>query len=153
MSKVWPLSRTLLIEVLADHTTDRFITILIWERLSYKKLDNSSNSWIATAETPSYWLDNFPEAPEIISERRASVHLTRSIPKEYKQSLKAILNFQGYRIGQLYPRRTRRATAVNWLLSWSLLNEIDLPEKGPLPTLFPPPKDPSFGHPGDLPIN
>ncbi len=153
MSNVWPLSRSLLIEVLADHTSDRFLTILIWERLGYKPLAVDSTNWTATEKTPSYWVEKFPEAPEVISERMASVHLTRSIPKENKQALKKILNFQGYRIGELYPRRTRRATAVNWLLSWCLINQIDLPEKGPLPTLFLRPEDPSFGHPGDLQIN
>ncbi len=43
--------------------------------------------------------------------------LTRSIAKEHKQLLKEQLGFGGYTIGELYPRRTRRATAVNWLLA------------------------------------
>ena len=41
-----------------------------------------------------YWSEKFEKAPQIISERPASVHLTRSIPKDYKQGLKNFLNFK-----------------------------------------------------------
>jgi len=34
--------------------------------------------------------------------------------------LKNFLNFKGYKINELYPRRTRRATAVNWLIYWAI---------------------------------
>ncbi len=152
MSEIWPLSRTLLTEVLADRITDRFIATLVWQRLGYQKVKTDANLWVAGPTTSDYWYEKFPEAPEIISQRKASVHLTRSIDKQYKQSLKEILNFQGYRIGELYPRRTRRATAVNWLLAWCLVNEIVLPQKDSLPPLQAPPIDPAKGHPGDLPI-
>jgi hypothetical protein len=53
----------------------------------------------------------FPLGPELIAQRPASVRLTRSIPKPLKQLLKEQLGFAGYKIGGLYPRRTRRATA------------------------------------------
>ena len=56
----------------------------------------------------------------------------------------------GYRIGELYPRRTRRATAVNWLLADLARRGESLPVSGPLPPLLPPPADPVQGHPGDL---
>ena len=82
-------------------------------------------------ETPPDWADAFPQAPELIAERPASVRLTRSILKEHKQLLKQQLNFAGYRIGELYPRRTRRATAVNWLLAWLAQQGEPLPEQGP----------------------
>ena len=74
-----------------------------------------------------------PQAPEVISIRPASVQLTRSIPRKHKQLLKEQLKFAGYRIGELYPRRTRRATAVNWLLAWLASHEQVLEEEGPLP--------------------
>jgi hypothetical protein len=44
--------------------------------------------------------------------------LTRSIPAAHKQLLKQELGFKGYQVGELVPRRTRRATAVSWLLAW-----------------------------------
>ena len=84
---------------------------------------------VRRSDTPSEWADAFPEAPELIAERPASVRLTRSVPKEHKQLLKQQLNFAGYRIGELYPRRTRRATAVNWLLAWLAQRSEPLPEQ------------------------
>ena len=88
----------------------------------------------------------------MIAERPASVALTRSIAKHHTQLLKQQLGFAGYRIGELYPRRTRRATAVNWLLAHLAERGETLPEAGPLPQLLVPPSDPVAGHPGDLPV-
>ena len=89
--------------------------------------------WKAGPETPRDWVEAFPQGPQVIAERPASVRLTRSIPKPHKQLLKQQLQFQGYRIGELYPRRTRRATAVSWLLAWlARQREAPLVEQGPL---------------------
>ena len=115
MTKPWPLSRELLVEILSDRTSDTFVCKLIWERLDYKPIKPSPGIWVAGETTPKYWSKEFPQAPELIAQRKPSVKLTRSIPKEYKQLLKQRLNFTGYHIRELYPRRTRRATAVNWL--------------------------------------
>ncbi len=144
-----PLSRTLLMAILSDFVSDRFVAKLIWERLNYEASNSAPNIWVATNKTPLDWSYAFPIAPEIISQRSASVYLTRSIPKENKQLLKQSLSFSGYSIGELYPRRTRRATAVNWLLSWLALHGESLPEKGPMPELNEPPLDPIAGHLGD----
>ena len=111
----WPLSRALLVQILEDRCSDRFVCERIWERLGYQ---DSGDTWSAGPDTPGDWVEAFPESPQLIAERPASVRLTRSIPKQHKQLLKQQLGFQGYRIGELYPRRTRRATAVNWLLAW-----------------------------------
>ena len=147
----FPLSRPLLEAVLADRTTDRFVCRLIWERLGYCP-DTEGQCWQAGPHTPSAWAEAFPQAPELIAERPASVRLTRSIPPEHKQLLKQQLGFAGYRIGGLYPRRTRRATAVNWLLAHLAERGEPLSEQGPLPVLLDPPSDPVAGHPGDLPV-
>ena len=88
----------------------------------------------------------------MIATRPASVRLTRSIPKPYKQLLKEQLHFTGYRIGELYPRRTRRATVVNWLLAFLALEGQPLLEEGALPPLLAVPADPVQGHPGDPPV-
>ena len=149
----WPISRILLLEILADRITDVFVTRLVWDRLAYQSNELSNENWLAGENTRLYWSEVFPEAPEIIVHRKASVHLTRSIPKEYKQLLKQKLNFTGYRIGELYPRRTRRATAVNWLLAWLEECSEELLKEGPLPELLQPPLDPLRGHPGDPPAN
>ena len=63
------------------------------------------------------WREKYPEPPNFIESRPATVQLTRAIPKENKQLLKTYLGFKGYTVDQLVPRLTRRATMTNWLLS------------------------------------
>jgi hypothetical protein len=147
----FPLSRPLLEAVLADHTSDRFVCRLVWQRLGYLP-DAEGRVWTAGPDTPAAWAEAFPLAPQLIAERPASVRLTRSISPEHKQLLKTQLGFAGYRIGELCPRRTRRATAVSWLLAHLAERGEPLPEQGPLPELLPPPPDPVTGHPGDPPV-
>ena len=144
----WPISRKLLFLVLEDKVSDIFVCELVWERLFYtKKL--SLNDWTSSPLTPTYWSEKFVRAPQIISERTASIHLTRSIPKENKQGLKEFLNFGGYKINELYPRRTRRATAVNWLIYWAIEFRYNIDESNYLPKLSSPSSNPVKGHYGD----
>ena len=152
---LWPLSRALLQMILEDRTSDRFVAERVWERLGYQPPadQNPAAPWLAGPQTPESWQEVFPQAPELIATRPASVALTRSVPKPLKQLLKQQLGFTGYKIGELYPRRTRRATAVNWLLAWLAEREEPLPEEGPLPDPLTPPLDPVCGHPGDLPVS
>ena len=147
----FPLSRVLLEAVLADRTSDRFVCELIWPRLGYGP--DGAGHWVAGPDTAEAWGQPFPLAPQFIAERPASVALTRSIAKPHKQLLKEQLGFGGYRIGELYPRRTRRAVAVNWLLAHLAGQGEPLAEQGPLPPLLEQPADPVAGHPGDLPIS
>ena len=151
MAEPFPLSRALLEAVLADRVSDRFVCELIWARLGYSP--DADGIWRAGAATPPDWAEAFASAPELIATRPASVRLTRSIAAPHKQLLKQQLGFAGYRIGELYPRRTRRATAVNWLLADLAGRGEPLPETGPLPELLEPPADPVAGHPGDLPVS
>ena len=144
----WPISREILFLILEDKVSDVFVCELVWERLFYIN-QPSMDGWISSSLTPSYWSGKFIKAPQIISERSASVHLTRSIPKEHKQNLKKILNFKGYRINELYPRRTRRATAVNWLIYWSIDSNSSLDDFSKLPKISPPSPNPAKGHFGD----
>ena len=144
----WPISRKLLFSVLDDKVSDIFVCELVWERLFYTK-QNSLNKWESSELTPFYWSEKFVDAPQIISERPASIHLTRSIPKDHKQGLKEFLNFKGYKINELYPRRTRRATAVNWLIYWAIESKYNIDETNYLPKLSSPPSNPVKGHDGD----
>ncbi len=146
-----PLSRALLEAVLADRLSDRFVCELIWPRLGYEI--DGSGTWSAGPATSEAWRGSFPTEPQFIAQRPASVALTRSIPKQHKQLLKEQLGFAGYRIGELYPRRTRRATAVNWLLADLAEQGLALPENGPMPELQDAPANPVEGHPGDLPVS
>jgi len=147
----FPLSRVLLEAVLADRVSDRFVCELIWPRLGYEP--DGAGHWGAGPATSAEWRKSFPIAPQLIAERPASVALTRSIPKPHKQLLKEQLGFGGYRIGELYPRRTRRATAVNWLLAHLAGCGEPLAASGPLPPLLEPPANPACGHPGDPSIS
>ena len=144
----WPISREILFLILEDKVSDIFVCELVWERLFYIN-EPSMDGWISSSLTPSYWSEKFIKAPQIISERSASVHLTRSIPKDQKQNLKKILNFKGYKINELYPRRTRRATAVNWLIYWAIDSSSSLDAFCKLPKLSPPSPNPAKGHYGD----
>ena len=144
----WPISRKLLFLILEDKVSDVFVCELVWERLFYTKEKNAKN-WISSELTPAYWSEKFVKAPQIISERIASVHLTRSIPKEHKQGLKNFLNFKGYKINELYPRRTRRATAVNWLIYWSIESNSFSINEDKLPAVSYPCVNPAIGHFGD----
>jgi len=144
----WPICRELLFLVLEDKVSDVFVCELVWERLFYIR-ETTLNNWISSEFTPSYWSEKFEKAPQIISERKASVHLTQSIPKEYKQGLKSILNFKGYKINELFPRRTRRATAVNWLIYWAIENDCFSNKNGVIPSPISPPVNPAKGHFGD----
>ena len=144
----WPISKKLLFLVLEDKVSDVFVCEMVWERLFYTR-ELSKNDWAFSALTPAYWSEKFEKAPQIISERRASVHLTRSIAKEHKQGLKSFLNFKGYKINELYPRRTRRATAVNWLISWANENDCFSNDNRLMPSPSSPPVNPVKGHFGD----
>ena len=146
----YPLSRALLEAVLADRTSDHFVCELIWPRLGYAP--DGSGTWSAGPAADASWRESFPIEPQVIAERPPAVALTRSIAKEHKQLLKQQLGFAGYRIGELYPRRTRRASAVNWLLAHLAARGEPLPDTGPLPPLLEPPADPVAGHPGDRPV-
>ena len=144
----WPICKKLLFLVLEDKVSDVFVCELVWERLFYTR-ETTLNNWVSSSLTRTYWSEKFVKAPQIISERIASVHLTRSIPKEHKQGLKNCLNFKGYKINELYPRRTRRATAVNWLIYWAIENDCFSEESGLIPSPSSPPVNPVKGHFGD----
>ena len=144
----WPICKELLFLVLEDKVSDVFVCELVWERLLYTR-ELPMNVWFPSTLTPTYWSEHFAEAPQIISERLASVHLTRSIPKDNKQALKNFLNFKGYKINELYPRRTRRATAVNWLIYWAIENKCFSNANDLIPIACSPPVNPVKGHFGD----
>ena len=144
----WPISKELLFLVLEDKVSDIFVCELVWERLFYIR-ETTLDNWIPSALTPIYWSEKFEKAPQIISERIASVHLTRSIPEDHKQGLKNILNFRGYKINELYPRKTRRATVVNWLIYWAIENKSFSKSHNLVPKPCSPPINPAVGHYGD----
>ncbi len=96
---------------LPDHTVNQ----MVWHTLGYR-YDARTQTW-QTNNVDAAWAEKYPQPPNFIESRPATVQLTRSIPKENKQLLKTQLGFKGYSVDQLVPRLTRRATMANWLLS------------------------------------
>lgn len=107
--------------ILNDTLDDATVNAIVWHCLGYRQqIDRWDNSNVATE-----WRESYPEPPDLIGSRPAIVRLTRSIPEIDKQLLKQQLGFQGYKVNELVPRKTRRATIANWLLSYMKQAEID----------------------------
>ncbi|AFZ49261.1 protein of unknown function (DUF1823) [Dactylococcopsis salina PCC 8305] len=111
-----PLNQDTLWGILREEIPDRTVNELVWHYLGYR-YDSQQQAW-HNEQVPSEWRDTYPQPPDFIESRPATVKLTRSIPKPNKQLLKEKLGFKGYKIGEFGPRQTRRATMVNWLLSY-----------------------------------
>jgi hypothetical protein len=100
--------------ILNDQLDDATTNQLVWYHLGYR---GDADGWNAE-QVAADWQQDYPMPPDFIESRPATVKLTRSIPKEHKQLLKEELGFGGYKVDELIPRKTRRATMVNWLLSY-----------------------------------
>jgi hypothetical protein len=116
MSDLPLLNTNTIWDILNDKLDDRTVNRLVWQYLGYR-YDEETSQWDASNTDP-LWQENYPEPPDFIASRPATVKLTRSIPPENKQLLKEKLGFAGYKVGELVPRLTRRATIANWLLSY-----------------------------------
>ncbi|NJL46990.1 MAG: DUF1823 family protein [Leptolyngbyaceae cyanobacterium SM2_5_2] len=101
--------------ILNDELDDNTVNRLVWHHLGYR-YDDTQGRWDSSAVDLA-WAEKYPEPPNFIESRPATVQLTRSIPPQNKQLLKEELGFKGYTVDQLIPRLTRRATMANWLLS------------------------------------
>lgn len=102
--------------ILRDELTDQQVNQLVWQTLGYV-WDETNQAWDLT-QVDLAWSESYPEPPNFIESRPATVKLTRAIPPDNKQLLKEYLGFEGYSVSELKPRLTRRATAANWLLSY-----------------------------------
>ncbi|MBD2181423.1 DUF1823 family protein [Planktothrix sp. FACHB-1355] len=126
MSNLPPLNTETIWAIINDTIDDATVNQLVWHCLGYRH-DEISGKWDASGVAEE-WQNEYPEPPDFIESRPATVKLTRSIPPENKQLLKESLGFKGYKIGEFGPRQTRRATAANWLLSY--LRQTSLKEPG-----------------------
>jgi hypothetical protein len=111
-----PLNSETIWAILNDTLDDTTVNQLVWQALGYR-FDAIAQQWLTTEVDPD-WREVYPEPPDFIEQRPPVVKLTRSIPPENKQLLKEQLGFQGYKVDELVPRKTRRATIANWLLSY-----------------------------------
>lgn len=115
MTTLPELSSDTLWAILRDDLDDDTVNQLVWHYLGYR-YDAEQQQWDVSQVDPA-WAEAYPEPPNFIESRPATVRLTRSIPAAYKQLLKEELGFKGYTVDQLIPRLTRRATMTNWLLA------------------------------------
>ena len=120
MSNLPPLKIETIWAILNDEIDDATVNQLVWHCLGYC-YDEGTASWDTTNVAPE-WRNEYPEPPDFIDSRPATVKLTRSIPPQNKQLLKEQLGFKGYKVGEFGPRQTRRATVANWLLSYMQLS-------------------------------
>lgn len=120
MADLPPLTTETVWDILNDKLDDPTVNQLVWYYLGYR-YDQETAQW-HNAAVPPDWREIYPEPPDFIADRPPTVKLTRSIPPENKQLLKEQLGFQGYKVGELVPRLTRRATLANWLLSYMKQN-------------------------------
>jgi hypothetical protein len=116
MSDLPPLTTDTLWAIIHETLEDATVNQLVWHYLGYR-YDAATNTWDNTA-VEADWRETYPEPPDFIESRPATVKLTRSIPPANKQLLKEKLGFTGYQVNELVPRKTRRATMTNWLLSY-----------------------------------
>ncbi len=121
MTDLPPLTTDTIWGIINDTIDDATANALVWQGLGYQR--QPDNSWDNAAVAPD-WREAYPEPPDFIDSRPATVKLTRSIPAENKQLLKEKLGFGGYKVDELIPRKTRRATIANWLLSYMQLNGL-----------------------------
>ncbi|MEB3230314.1 MAG: DUF1823 family protein [Leptolyngbyaceae bacterium] len=110
--------------IINNEISDEVVSHLVWHGLGYR-YDETSQTWDASEVAPE-WRDTYPAPPDFIGNRPAIVKLTRSTPKPHKQLLKEELGFKGYKIDQLTPQRTRRATMTNWLMSYAKLQRGEI---------------------------
>lgn len=116
MSDLPPLNNETIWSILDEKIDDDTVNQIVWHYLGYR-YDSEANKWDITGVSPE-WKEDYPEPPNFIDSRPATVKLTRSIPPANKQLLKEQLGFKGYKIGEFSPQQARRATAANWLLSY-----------------------------------
>ena len=116
MSHLPSLNTETIWAILNEEIDDDTVNNLVWHYLGYR-YDSANRRWDFTGVYQE-WQEVYPQPPDFIESRAATVKLTRSIPPENKQLLKEKLGFKGYKIGEFGPRQTRRATVANWLLSY-----------------------------------
>jgi hypothetical protein len=116
MSELPPLNNETIWAILNEEIDDATVNRLVWHYLGYR-CDVETGKW-NNVDVMAEWREDYPEPPDFIDSRPATVKLTRSIPPENKQLLKEKLGFKGYKIGEFGPRQTRRATMANWLMSY-----------------------------------
>lgn len=120
-----------LMAIINGETPDAWVNEIVRTFLGWRQMEDGT--W-NNENVQDVWKKSYPqEPPDFIGKegdytpetdkpvKFANQNLTRSIPPPYKQQLKPVMKpfgFSGWKIKDLTPNRTRRATAVNWMLYW-----------------------------------
>lgn len=134
------LSNENLVKIVKCETNDLEVNTLVWKCLGYR-YDSSTTTTTTTTESWNNekcfpkWKEKHPTPPDLIGMQRvytkevdqpslkSNQDLVRSVPVDWKQSLKAELKpfgFSGYKYAELTPNKTRRAQCTNWLLYYRM---------------------------------
>jgi len=123
------LTNDQMLKIVKSQTTDLEVNTLVWKCMGYR-FDPEKEIWSPDEVFPK-WKERFPDPPDFIGMRRvyskdvdepslrSNQALVRSIPAEFKQSLKPMLKplgFMGFKLKELTPNKTRRAQCANWLI-------------------------------------
>jgi hypothetical protein len=127
-----PLTASELLQIVRGETSDARVNEVLRTLLGWRETE--PGVW-DDALVPEEWRGTdggYPDGPpDFIGSKddyspatdrpvkKAVQKLTRSIPAEHKQILRTVLGplgFDGWKIDQLTPNRTRRATAANWII-------------------------------------
>mmetsp|Transcript_35719 Transcript_35719/g.47126 ORF Transcript_35719/g.47126 Transcript_35719/m.47126 type:complete len:238 (+) Transcript_35719:145-858(+) len=118
-----------LVKIVLQESTDEETNFLVWKCLGYR-YNQETEEW-SNENTFPKWREKYPSPPDLIGVTRtyskevdgpvlkANQALVRSIPMEYKQTLKKELKkvgWTGYMMEGLTPNKTRRAQVTNWIL-------------------------------------
>ncbi|OSX70871.1 hypothetical protein BU14_0647s0010 [Porphyra umbilicalis] len=143
-----PITDALLRAMVDGDTPDAWVNDILWALLGYRRTpsggggggddDGNDNGgggggggWDTSAVADAMVAAGYGDAPpDFIGSatatsaavdrpvKKAVQALNRSVPPAGKQLLKSRLGFGGWRVGEMTPNKTRRATAVNWILWW-----------------------------------
>lgn len=120
-----------LLAIINQETPDEFINDIVRTLLGWKQ--RQDHSWDNSNAHPA-WLKAYPDHPPDFIGRNndyspehdrpvklAVQRLIHTTKMENRQLLKEVLKphgFRGWKVTELTPNRTRRATVVNWILQW-----------------------------------
>lgn len=117
--------------IVFQKTPDSWVNEIVRSFLGWRQMedgtwnnDNVQDAWkeVYPDDPPDFVGKNGDYSPKVdLPVKIANRTLTRSIQQEYKQIFKTVmkpLGFNGWKVEELTPNRTRRAVAVNWILYW-----------------------------------
>ena len=123
------LTNEQMLAIVTSECNDLEVNTLVWKCLGYR-YNEENNEWTPSEVFPK-WKERYPTPPDFIGMKRvyskevdqnsltSNQALVRSIPAEFKQSLKPTLKplgWTGFQMKGLTPNKTRRAQCANWLI-------------------------------------